>query len=136
MRRFSGITGFLFFAARIAAGQSAPAAAAKPDPEKAAMIQMKSDLRNLVTAQEAYFAAHSAYATSMDELQFHHSANVSVRLTATQNNSWGAESRSALLPNVACVIWVNLKAQDRPKVGGALLPVGEGEPGCAPIEKR
>ena len=106
------------------------------DAEKSALIQMKSDLRNLVTAQEAYYADHSAYASDVADLKFRNSLNVSVRLTATQNNAWGAESRSALLPNVACVIWINLAEKNRPKVGGKLLQQGEGEPACALIEEK
>src|SRR4051812_31419574 len=62
------------------------------DIERAALIAMKSDLRNLVTAQEAYFADHSAYASEMDGLKFRNSQNVTVRLTATQNNGWAAET--------------------------------------------
>jgi hypothetical protein len=125
----------LFVAAQSVRAQESPAPS-QQDAEKAALIQMKSDLRNLVTAQEAYFADNSAYASSMDGLKFRPSQNVSIRLTATQNNAWAAETRSSLLPNVACVIWINLKEPDRPKVGGVLLPQGEGEPACGLIEKR
>ena len=71
------------------------------DAQRQSLIKMKSDLRNLVVAQEAYFADHSAYAAEMDGLRFRNSEGVSVRLTATQNNAWGAEARSAELPNVA-----------------------------------
>jgi len=112
-------------------------AQATPDQEAArqSMIKMKSDLRNLVVAQEAYFADHSAYAAEMDGLRFRNSEGVSVRLTATQNNAWGAEARSAELPNIACVVWINLKEQDRPKVGGQLIAPHEGEPTCAEIQK-
>jgi hypothetical protein len=107
------------------------------DQEKAALIAMKSDLRNLVTAQEAYYADHSAYSSDIASLKFRDSQNVSVRLTATQNNAWAAEARSALLPNVACTIFVNLAEQYRPKVGGKLIPgQQEGEPACALIEER
>jgi hypothetical protein len=104
--------------------------------ERAALIAMKSDLRNLITAQESYFADHSAYASSMDGLKFRTSENVSVRLTATQNNAWGAESRSTLLPNVACTVFINLAEANRPKVGGKLLNAREGEPACGLIEEK
>jgi len=107
------------------------------DFEKSALIAMKSDLRNLVTAQEAYYADHSAYASEVSSLKFRDSQNVSVRLTATQNNAWAAEARSALLPNVACTIFVNLAEQYRPKIGGKLIPgQAEGEPACALIEEK
>jgi hypothetical protein len=125
----------LIVAAQTVRAQETSAPTAQ-DLEKAALIQMKSDLRNLVVAQEAYFADHSAYASAVSDLKFRNSENVSVRLTATQNNAWAAETRSALLPNVACVIWINLAEKNRPKVGGKLLPQGEGEPACGLIEEK
>ena len=107
------------------------------DQEKSALVAMKSDLRNLVAAQEAYYADHSAYASDVGSLRLRDSQNVSIRLTATQNNAWAAEARSALLPNVACTIWINLAEQYRPKVGGKLIPgQREGEPACALIEEK
>ena len=102
------------------------------DFDRAALIAMKSDLRNLVTAQEAYFADHSAYASSMDGLKFRNSQNVTVRLTVTQNNGWAAETRSSLLPNVACTVYVNLKEKDRPKMKSG-FQAAEGEPVCEKI---
>lgn len=127
---------FLALPALLVAATSVHAQAAQDqDAVRQSLIKMKSDLRNLIVAQEAYFADHSAYAAEMSGLRFRNSENVSVRLTATQNNSWGAEARSAELPNVACVVWINLKEQDRPKVGGESIAKNEGEPACAEIKK-
>jgi hypothetical protein len=125
----------LMVAARTVRAQESSA----PNPQdvaKAAVTQMKSDLRNLITAQEAYYADHSAYASAATDLKFRPSENVSVRLTATQNNAWAGEARSALLPNVACVVWINLAEKNRPKVGGKLLEQREGEPACGLIEEK
>jgi hypothetical protein len=126
------IPALLMVAQRIRAQESS--APAPQDAAKAAVTQMKSDLRNLITAQEAYFADHAAYAGAVGDLRFRASENVSVRLTATQNNAWAGEARSALLPNVACVVWINLAEKNRPKVGGKLLEQREGEPACAEIQ--
>lgn len=126
----------LAVAARGVRAQGTPAGQLSPDQQKAALIQMKSDLRNLVVAQEAYFADHSAYAADMQSLKFRPAEPVSVRLTTTQDKGWAAEARSTTLPTVACVIWINVAEQYRPRVGGVLLPNGEGEPACGEIEKR
>lgn len=129
------IAPIVLLAAQTARAQATTSTA--QDQEKSALIAMKSDLRNLVTAQEAFYADHTAYASDIESLKFRDSQNVSTRLTATQNNAWAAEARSALLPNVACTIWVNLAEQYRPKVGGKLIPgQQEGQPACALIEEK
>ena len=85
------------------------------DAEKAIRTKLKSDLRNLVTAQEAYYADHSAYADQLDNLKYRPSTGTQVSLTATQNNSWGAMATDPSLPGKSCVIYVNLAEQYRPK---------------------
>jgi hypothetical protein len=85
------------------------------DAEKAVRTKLKSDLRNLVTAQEAYYADHSAYADVMDNLKFRPSSGVQISLTATQNNAWAAVATDVSLPGRSCVIFINLAEQYRPK---------------------
>ncbi len=53
--------------------------------EKAYMAAMKSDLRNLVTAEEAYFADNTTYTTdqSASALNFTTSAGVTVAIAVT-----------------------------------------------------
>ncbi|HRN52745.1 MAG TPA: prepilin-type N-terminal cleavage/methylation domain-containing protein, partial [Gemmatimonadaceae bacterium] len=46
--------------------------------EKAYIATMKADLRNLVTAQEAYFADHSMYTSSLATTQYQPSSGVAV----------------------------------------------------------
>lgn len=62
--------------------------------EKAYIAAMKSDLRNLVTAQEAYFADHVAYAAAMDQLrdasQFWSSAGVTLVIEQVTAEGWRA----------------------------------------------
>jgi prepilin-type N-terminal cleavage/methylation domain-containing protein len=45
--------------------------------EKAYLTAMKSDLRNMVTAQEAYFAEHARYTDALDATAFRYSTGVS-----------------------------------------------------------
>lgn len=62
--------------------------------EKAYVAAMKSDLRNLVTAQEAYFADHVAYAAAVDQLrdasQFWSSAGVTLVIEQVTAQGWRA----------------------------------------------
>ncbi|HXT18528.1 MAG TPA: hypothetical protein VN706_23070 [Gemmatimonadaceae bacterium] len=125
----------LAFAALLVAPTVLRAQAAEQDSVRTALIQMKSDLRNLVVAQEAFFADHSAYAAQMEGLKFQSTANVSVSLTATQNNAWAAEARSTLLPNVVCGIYINLPEKYQPKVS-VETHAAEGEPTCADVSKK
>src|SRR4051794_40750325 len=99
------------------------------DSTRAALIQMKSDLRNLVVAQEKYYSEHAAYASSIDQLAYRPSRAVSPRLTVTQNYAWAAEARSEVLPTVKCSIFINLAEALRPK-GAYSSKAAEGEPYC------
>ena len=85
------------------------------DAEKAVRTKLKSDLRNLVTAQEAYYADHSAYADVLENLKFRPSSGVQISLTATQNNAWAAVATDSSMPGRSCVIFINLADQYRPK---------------------
>ena len=98
-----------------ARGLSAQAADPLSDAEKAARTRLKSDLRNRVTAQEAYYADHSAYADVIDNLKFRPSSGSQVSLVATQNNAWAAVAVDAATPGRSCVIFINLAEKYRPK---------------------
>jgi hypothetical protein len=62
-------------AAAVGAASTRPVA---PAPPRATLNQMRSDLRNLVTAQEAYFSDSARYTTSLDRLRFKPSPGVSI----------------------------------------------------------
>lgn len=87
---------------------------------------VRSDLRNLVTAQEAYFANHVRYATSIDSLQYQISANVEVRLTAATPTGWSASGRYAGA-EFTCVIFVGHVPKPRPDATEG-APLCEGVP--------
>ena len=59
---------------------------------KAFLASMKSDLKNLATAQEAYFYEHSVYATDTLVLQFHTSNGVVLDLTSGDAAGWGGQA--------------------------------------------
>ena len=63
--------------------------------EKAYIASMKSDLRNLITAQEAYFSDNnSTYASSTASLgtTYKASSGVTVTMGTVTNTGWGATS--------------------------------------------
>src|ERR687894_131121 len=91
--------------------------------EKAYVASMKSDLRNLVTAQEAYFADNSSlYAASTGALgtsRYKSSTGVTVTINAGTGTGWDASATHSGLPATkTCAI----------SVGGA--STNEGEPTC------
>ena len=62
--------------------------------EKAYVASMKSDLRNLVTAQEAYFADNVTYATTTTNLSYNFSAGNTVTVTSATGTGWSATATS------------------------------------------
>ena len=90
--------------------------------EKAYMASMKSDLRNLVTAEEAYFSDRTSYTntTGLGE-NYKSSAGVTVNVEAALGTGW----RATAIHNATtrtCFIYIGSGVT----TGGAL----EGEPRC------
>ena len=88
--------------------------------EKAYIASMKSDLRNLITAQEAYFSDNnSTYASSISGMgtTYRASSGVTVTLGTVTNTGWDATAGHASTAKT-CKISVG---------GGA---TNEGEPVC------
>ena len=89
-----------------------------------AMATLRSDLRNLVTAQEAYFADHVTYAGSLRQLQsYRASPGVTVVILTSSDSSHSEIAISDKVPGLVCTIFV----------GNAPKPFGvgkEGAPAC------
>jgi len=60
--------------------------------ERSYVASMRSDLRNLMTAQEAYYADNLLYGASLGSLGVLYltSPNVSVAIDSASNTGWGA----------------------------------------------
>lgn len=121
---------------------SAAAAHAQTDSastDAAVRARLKSDLRNLVVSQEAYYADHSAYADDITKLKFRASTGSQVQLVVTQNNAWAAVGTDDNTPGKSCTIWINLPQKLRPAtmqqkyVGTEGAPTCDGDP--APVPK-
>jgi prepilin-type N-terminal cleavage/methylation domain-containing protein len=57
--------------------------------EKAYLASMKSDLRNLVTAQESYFSDYATYSTNLGTY-FAASSGVTIAVGAATGSGWNA----------------------------------------------
>lgn len=74
--------------------------------ERTYIASMRNDLRNLETAQEAYYADFQGYTGNMSDLSrlFYASPNVTVALDSASATGWGAtatHSGTAVVCNVA-----------------------------------
>ncbi len=91
---------------------------------KAYVASMKADLRNLVTAQESYFADNVTYATAIGNLNYTTSAGNTVAIVAATGTGWSATVKNnAVSSPASCGIFV----------GSASAPItgqSEGAPAC------
>ena len=62
--------------------------------EKAYITSMKSDLRNLVTAQEAYFTDNVTYASVLTNLSYSQSAGNTITVVSASGAGWSATSKN------------------------------------------
>jgi prepilin-type N-terminal cleavage/methylation domain-containing protein len=92
---------------------------------KAYKTAMISDLRNLVTAEEAYFSDSSAYSSKLDSthVKFQNSTGTTLPIVVTGAGFWSATNTHTQLPGAVCGIGMNTA---NPTVTSA----AEGEPAC------
>ena len=91
---------------------------------KAYIAAMKSDLRNLVTAEESYFADSTSYATDTTKgMKFKPSLGVGMPTVTVYPGAWLATNTHSQLVSFSCGIGVNTT---NPVVAAA----SDGEPTC------
>jgi prepilin-type N-terminal cleavage/methylation domain-containing protein len=90
--------------------------------EKAYIAGMKSDLRNLVTAQETYYADNVTYASAITNLNYSQSAGNTLTITAGTGTGWSATSKNNATTKT-CGIFVGSVT---PPITGQI----EGSPAC------
>ncbi len=88
--------------------------------EKAYIASMKSDLRNLIHAEEGYFADFTTYTTDLGA-QYGESPGVTVALASVTGTGWKATSLHTGT-NVTCIIYIG---------GTTPATSNEGQPYCA-----
>jgi prepilin-type N-terminal cleavage/methylation domain-containing protein len=91
---------------------------------KAYITAMKSDLRNLVTAEEAFFSDSSKYTGTLSQLKFQVSTGVNAPTLATGAGWWTATNSHTQLSGQTCGIGINTT---NPLAG---VVAAEGEPAC------
>lgn len=94
-----------------------------------AVASAASDLRNLVTAQEAYFAENGRYASDLAATQFRASTGNAVRLVRAESNRYGAELTGSGFEG-SCVIHIGLGSTELPRTAKEGKAFPEGEPAC------
>lgn len=85
--------------------------------EKAFKASMKSDLRNIATAQEAYiydFATYYSGAVPGAALNFTPSQGVSITISNVSAGGWAATSTHTGIPGVTCALYVGMAAPVAP----------------------
>jgi prepilin-type N-terminal cleavage/methylation domain-containing protein len=90
--------------------------------EKAYVASMKSDLRNLVTAEESYFADQVSYTTAQANLNYNASSGNTVVIGTATGTGWNATETNNGTTKT-CGIYI----------GSASAPISgqnEGEPKC------
>ena len=91
---------------------------------KAYTAAMKSDLRNLVTAEEAFFADSSKYSTyDTTKLKFKSSTGVNDPTIVTGAGYWSATVTHSQIASFSCGIGVNTQ-------NTVVTTAGDGEPAC------
>jgi type IV pilus assembly protein PilA len=92
---------------------------------KAYVTAMKSDLRNLVTAEEAFFSDSSKYTSQISLLKYQNSSGTVAPTITTGAGFWTATNAHTQLPGETCGIGINTANPLAPAVVAA-----EGEPAC------
>ena len=73
---------------------------------KANYAAMRSDLHNLVTAQEGYFYDHTAYTGAIDSLEFNVTRGDSVSIVQATATGWAATSQNPLSYPHFCALFM------------------------------
>jgi type IV pilus assembly protein PilA len=74
---------------------------------KAYVTAAVSDLRNLVTAEEAFFADSSHYTATVGQLKYQNSNGVNTPNIVTGAGFWTATTTHTQLPGVTCGVSIN-----------------------------
>ena len=90
---------------------------------KAHAAAIKSDLRNVATAQEAYFYENSTYATATSQLNLRPSTGVTIDIVAATASGWSATAWHVAASPIECGLFMGNTAP----VSGATI---DGVIGC------
>jgi hypothetical protein len=96
---------------------------------------MKAALRDLITGEEAYFAAHDTYTTDAKALEayFTQHGQAQTHVTFASREGWTGTATEPSLKGKNCVIYmgfVKSLPNGAPKTLGGIVPKGAGIPTC------
>lgn len=83
---------------------------------KAYIASMKSDLRNLAAAEEAYYYDNDTYSQNLADLNFRGSAGVNITFGEATAGGWSATTTHNQVAGVTCALYVGNAAQVSPAV--------------------
>ena len=89
--------------------------------EKGYLTAVKSDLRNLNTSMEAFFAENMSYTSDVGALDYTQSAGVTLPTVTLHGtgNGWSAQAGHTAATNITCTIYVGASADDQGVPDGA-----------------
>ena len=90
---------------------------------KGYVAAMKSDLRNLLSAEESFFSDSARYSTNVTSLNFKSTTGVTAPSITTYAGAWTATNSHTQLASIQCGIGVNT-------TNPMLTASGEGEASC------
>lgn len=125
-------------AAMLATASTAVAAQSNPAPPDLSAI--RSDLKHLLTAQEAYFVDHNAYSNSIAGLNLTLSDGVTIKFVESGPMAYSVSGTLAGKAGVSCVMFVGrVSAVPRTAQGAAAKAEGgvlcDGDPPAEPTKK-
>ena len=90
--------------------------------QKAYVASMKSDLKNLITAQESWFADKTTYTTNLGT-SYSATTGVTVTINAADGAGWKATATHSGVPGMSCKIYAGTSQ--------VIAGQDEGAPVCA-----
>jgi hypothetical protein len=106
---------------------------ATPQTEARGFAEIRRSLRQLVAAEETFFAENGTYTDDLSVIRFTPGKNVTARFLWLSRDGWAASGTHTALPDKDCVIFVG-KADSPPttlkyvRVGRLGVPVCDDEP--------
>lgn len=73
--------------------------------QKSMLASMKSDLRNLATAEENYFTTYYTYSNNINNFDFNMTENVTILIPEADNSGWRATATHSGAPGKTCEIY-------------------------------
>ena len=81
---------------------------------QAFLAAMRSDLRNLATAEESYYYSNNAYSTNLSQLNYLSSAGVTITVPEATAGGWSATATHVSLGAETCTVYFGTAAPVAP----------------------